>query len=299
MISRTWKRMALVVMPTIAVAIVAVTGAKADPILTVTNGEFTQYSGTTPGTSGDYFTNVMPTSWSGGGNLIFVTTSIQNPNSTYQQFGVNDPNLYIPVYGPTATVTASPSNPISNPIPGSNFVEADGNPTYEDSFSYQLSGLTVGQTYQLSFYEAFGQDSEDNGYFSGATTNQWIVALGTQGSSLQTPYIGGGYYSYYDTDSNASVTSPGVVNIASQSFSGWQQVTVNLTADASNDVLTFLAWGDGGNSANLPPMAFLDIGNNGAPAATPEPATLTLMAIGMVGFGAFRLRRRRSNLTTV
>src|SRR5580700_8172447 len=80
MISRTWKRMALVVMPTIAVAIVAVTGAKADPILTVTNGEFTQYSGTTPGTSGDYFTNVMPTSWSGGGNLIFVTTSIQNPN---------------------------------------------------------------------------------------------------------------------------------------------------------------------------------------------------------------------------
>jgi hypothetical protein len=293
LIRATWKRIALVAVPAIAVATVA---AQADPTLTVTNGEFLQYSGTTPGTNGDSFNNVNPTGWTAGnsgpgGSLIFITTA----NGT-QQVGVNDPNLYLPVYGPTTGVTASPTNAISNPIPGSNFVEADANPFYGNSFSYQLSGLTVDQTYQLSFFEAFGQQTG----FSGDMTNQWIVGLGAAGSQFVFDESNSSQYSYSYSDLTGSVTSPGVVNVPSGTFTGWQQVTVNLTADAPNDVLTFLAWGNNGSTANEPPIAFLDIGANGATASVPLPPAssggpLLLVVAGMLGFGAKKLRSRRSN----
>ena len=38
---------------------------------------------------------------------------------------------------------------------------------------------------------------------------------------------------------------------------GWNTTSVTLTANASTDVLSFLTWGDDGNTTNLPPMAFL------------------------------------------
>ena len=129
------------------VAIVAAADARADNI-TVTNGDFAQYSGTTPGTSGDSFTSVNPTGWSGGGGLIFVTNYA----------GVNNSGLYLPVYGPF------PDSPL-----GGNFVEADGNPNYASGFSYQLSGLTVGQTYTLSFFQAGGQQV---GFGNGLNTTE-------------------------------------------------------------------------------------------------------------------------------
>lgn len=297
MISRTLKRIALAALPVMLVAILVATPAQAD-VLTVTNGEFTQYSnnnGSVPGINpfsgfygpgSDQFQQVNPTGWVGGGGLIAITTA----NGT-QQIGVNNPNAYLQVYGPTPGVTASPTNPIPNPLPGSNFVEADGNPQFEDSFSYtQLSTLTVGKPYQLSFFVAYGQQTG----FTGDMTNQWVVALGKPGSSLLNNTT--------DTDSSASVTTTPLTSVASGHFSGWQQVTVTLTPDASNDVLTFLAWANNGSTINVPPIAFLDIGANGAvvnTSATPEPASLTLMVVGMFGFGAYRLRRRRSNSATV
>jgi hypothetical protein len=283
MICRTLKRNALVMMPAIAVALFAAANAQAQ-VLTVTNGNFSQYSGVTPGTNGDYFNSVNPTGWTGGGGLIFVNNYA----------GINNPNLYLPVWGPAAGVPASPSNPFpSSPI-GGNFVEADGNPLYEDSFSYQLHGLTPGTKYSLSFFQAAGQQS----YFYGATTNQWIVGLGVTGSVFNTTAIGGGFDQYAYSDVNGSVAATSLMSVPAEGVSPWEQVTVSLTADDPNDVLTFLAWGDNGNTANLPPIAFLDIGANGNAVTTPEPAGLSLMVIGMIGFGAYRLRRR-AKLTTI
>jgi hypothetical protein len=254
-----------------AVAIVAAADARAQS-LTVTNGDFAQYTGSVaPGTTNDYFNNVAPTGWTGGGGLIFVTNDA----------GVNNPNLYLQVYGPF------PNSPL-----GGNFVEADGNPLYENSFSYQLSGLTVGQTYSLSFFQAAGQQTT----FTGATTNQWIVGLGTSGFSVS--QIGNtAFDSYALGDANGSVAVSPLMSVASESYAPWEQVTVSLKADASNDLLTFLAWGDNGNTANLPPIAFLDIAANGA--AVPEPTSLALIVLGMVGVGAYRLHQRRSKPTTV
>jgi len=274
--------------PAIAMATV---GARADNILTVTNGDFSQYSGVAPGTNGDYFNSVNPTGWTGGGGLIFVTNYA----------GINNPNLYLPVYGPTAGQTASiPSNPFPNSPIGGNFVEADGNPSYEDSFSYQLSGLTVGETYSLSFFQAFGQQTG----FSSATTNQWIVGLGVPGSVFNTSAIGNGYDSYTYSDSKGSVATTPLANVPNEGISPWNQVTVSLKADASNDVLTFLAWGDNGSTVNVPPIAFLDIANNGAPSVVPLPKASAgclplLVVVGMLGLGAKRLRSKRANPATV
>ena len=45
----------------------------------------------------------------------------------------------------------------------------------------EITGLTPGTTYTLSFYQAGGQQQ---GFASGkATTEQWIVSLGTRGLS--------------------------------------------------------------------------------------------------------------------
>ena len=34
-------------------------------------------------------------------------------------------------------------------------------------------------------------------------------------------------------------------------------MSVTLTADAATETLSFMAWGDGGDTTNLPPIAFL------------------------------------------
>jgi hypothetical protein len=72
---------------------------------------------------------------------------------------------------------------------------------------------------------------------------------------------------------------------------GWQFVSVNLTADATNDFLSFLAWGNNGNTTNLPPIAFL-AGVNAPPGLTPEPASMAVLGVGLAGMGVVARRRR-------
>ena len=78
----------------------------------------------------------------------------------------------------------------------------------------------------------------------------------------------------------------------------WEAVSVNLTADATTDLLSFLAWGDNGNTTNLPPIAFLSGVNSPATlSGTPLPATLPLLGIGLVGLGGMLRRRRAKDAT--
>lgn len=281
-----------IVMALGAVAVVTAPGVRADT-LTVTNGDFHLYSNAPPGSFG----YVNPTGWTSGaagpgGSLIYVTNAA----------GINAGN-YLYVNGP-AGGQASPSNPFPAPPPGGNFVEADANPYYGNSFSYALSGLSVGTTYQLSFYQAGGQQP---GFGDGRdTTEQWIVSLGTAGLNVSestgpyNSYYGGNASVYSNPDSGASIVASPLMTTPSDRITPWQQVTVNLTADATSDVLSFLAWGDDGVTANLPPIAFLDIAENGqmGPPTAPAPASLTLLATGMLGIGAYRLRRR-ARLATI
>src|SRR6202035_2975144 len=131
---------------------VGVGPAFADPPLpNLTNLDFADYTGNNPK---DYFTHVDPTGWTGGSGLIFIAQNSPGHDATV---------------GPGATYFA-PSGGTIVPA-GGNYVEADGNPIYESGFNYKVTGLTVGTTYTLTFYQGASQWVG----FSGATTNQWVA----------------------------------------------------------------------------------------------------------------------------
>jgi hypothetical protein len=117
--------------------------AQANPVLPgLTNLDFLSYSGTNPK---DTFTNVNPTGWTGGSGLIFIATSGTSSADPNTPCG----STYLQTYGCPSTLPIGPYN----------VVEADGNPTFESGFNYALTGLTPGQTYTLSFYQAAGQQT--------------------------------------------------------------------------------------------------------------------------------------------
>jgi hypothetical protein len=121
-----------------------------------------------------------------------------------------------------------------------------------------ITGLVAGHTYTVGFDWAGAQQSG----FDGPTIEQWQVSLGGQTQSTS------------------------VVDLPNHGFSGWMHQTFSFTADNSSDVLSFLGQGTPGN----PPFALLD---GVTFSAAPEPATWTMMILGMGGMGAV-VRRRRS-----
>jgi hypothetical protein len=209
----------------------------------VTNGSFETTTGTGPK---DYFTSFNPTGWSGGTNLTFL----DGP-------GTADNGTYLSVYG--AFPNASPN--------GGNFVEADAAPSYSSAISQSISGLQIGQTYSLTFYQAAGQQTG----FTGPTTEEWAVTFGaTTQDSLQ-----------FSLNSTGADVGP------------WQLQTMTFVATSVIQTLSFLAVG---TPDGEPPIAFLD-GVDLEP--VPEPASLTLFSIGVLGVAAAARRRRAKRAETI
>jgi hypothetical protein len=245
--------------------------AKANVVLPVTNLEFNQFTGTfsAPKTQ---FNTAAPTGWSigSGGNLI----GVGNQGSETSSAGV------YAVYAGTG---------FSNTVPaGTNFFQADGNPIFESTIFQTIHGLTAGTTYDLQFQQAAGQQTG----FTGATTEQWKVFLGVGGIGTN---CGPNPCTVSGTNNNIEHDST-LMNTASQGITDWNNVTMSFTPQASNFlgngdiVLTFLAWGNGGSTINEPPTVFLEGVNT--PPVLPEPATLSVLGIGLLGLGGIKLRRR-------
>ena len=256
----------------------AAVGAQAD-VLPAQNLTFNQLTNPfNPANSQkDFFNSVQPLDWSvgtagAGGSLTYVG---QQGSEGFQG---GSGNVY-PVY-------TNPGFSVTVPA-GTNFFQADGNPEFENTIFQTISGLTAGTTYTLQFQQAAGQQTT----FTGDTTEQWKVFLGVGGIGVDcssNPCTVTGTADNIENDST-------LMNTPSQRNINWNSVTMSFTPTAAelssgSAVLTFLAWGDGGNTTNLPPTVFLE-GVNTTPVPTPEPSTWAMMILGFLGLG-FMGRRR-------
>lgn len=230
------------------IAIAALAAAMAVPasaaVELVTNGSFEDNS--VPVNGKEKFATSSVTGWSGGKNLTFIAAPGTADNTS----------LYLAVYGPF---------PATSPD-GGDFVLADGDPSFSGAFWQTISGLTVGKTYELNFWQAAGQQYT----FTGPTTERWQVTFGddTQYSSLFSLPQGG--------------------------VGPWEKQTMLFTATSASQVLTFLAQGTPGGA---PPISFLDgVSLKEVVPGVPEPATWAMM---LLGFGAVGFAARRRSATIV
>jgi hypothetical protein len=272
------RKSASVALAAVGLSLGLAAGAQADVVLPVQNLQFNEFDGTfsAPKTQ---FQAAAPTGWSTGAASNQNLIGVGNQGSETIYTGVYD------VYAGSG---------FSNTVPaGTKFYQADGNPTFESTIFQTISGLSAGTTYTLQFQQAAGQQ---NG-FSGATTEQWKVFLGVGGIGTD---CANNPCSVTGTDGNIENDST-LMNTASESNVDWNNVMMSFTPTSDDFlqngdiVLTFLAWGNGGSTANEPPTVFLE-GVNTTPIPSPEPATLSVLGAGLVGIaGAVRRRRGKRN----
>jgi hypothetical protein len=143
---------------------------------------------------------------------------------------------------------------------GGNFVALDGDGGYNGAITQTVTGLTVGQTYTLTFDWAAAQYADR----TGATTEQIQYSLGGQ------------------------TFSTAIVDNASAGSNGWFTESHTFTANNTSEVLSFLSVG---TPSGLPPVALLD--GVSLTGGVPEPATWAMMLVGFGGLGALLRQRRR------
>jgi hypothetical protein len=215
--------------------------------------------------------NMMQLVTNGSFENTVPTSSFQIDNSNLPGWSISDAtiNSVACVVFPGTSTT----NPCGLPIvfdggstspDGGNFVAIDGGSQYTATLSQTLTGLTMGQVYNVTFYMATSQIS---GY-SGDTTDNWVVSFGSQ------------------TQNSTTVINP------SQTTTGWISQSLNFTADNTSDVLSFLA---AGTPNSEPPMLFLDGVSVLGQSSAPEPGTYALMIFGLAGiFVAARRMKKRT-----
>jgi hypothetical protein len=205
------------------------------------------YTGGTTAANGQGITG-WTVGGTGGGYGIYFFAGNASTVSALNQWGSN--SEMIPAnYTSAPGYTADPD--------GGQFVALDGDPTIATTISQAISGLTIGQWYNVSFFWA-GTELQSR---TGATTESVQVTLGTGSQTTK------------------------VVNTVAQGFNGWYAQTFSYKATATNETLTFMAVG---TPAGLPPLVLLD---GVSMFSTPEPTSLAMLGLGIALFGVARLRR--------
>lgn len=150
-----------------------------------------------------------------------------------------------------------------SPDGGYYFVD-DGAIAYRVGLKQDISGLTIGENYDLSFYYAFGQEACSGNWCNGATVQSWNVGFGSD------------FYNTPDTW------------VAEHGFSGWRQSTRSFTATSTMQTLQFWAIGPSGQ----PPMALLDGVSLMGPPVPAVPGPLPALGLGATFAWSARMRKR-------
>lgn len=174
------------------------------------------------------------------------------------------PGGFYPLYGPGNGF----NNGFVAPPGGGNFLAADGEATYTAPISQTITGLTPGVRYALTFDWAGNEFLDGSSLpYNGPLSIDWQVSLGSQ-----------------------TFTTP-VQNYTSHGFTGWMTQTFFYTATGTSETLSFLAQG---TPDGLPPVALLD----DVSLQVPEPASWSLLVLGIAGIGVLARKRLRSAATT-
>ena len=252
--------------------------AEAGPNL-VQNGDFSQTTGA--------LQTLNTTTFSGGeidDNYIYSgdLTSWSSPNTAPYQGAYN---LYYFGLANDKTTNADArfnengqflnANFTGNSPDGGAFMALDGDPNFTGPLEQTINGLTIGRTYELSYWAG--------GELADRTNFQTVQPTGSFGSStFATPVY-----------TNANQSPPNPANTPG-SFSGWMLETFYFTATQTSETLSFLA--NGTPAANLPPFALLD---GVSVTDVPEPSTWAMMLVGFAGLGYAAYRRRRTPVAIV
>jgi Protein of unknown function (DUF642) len=241
----------------IALSLTSIQQARA--IEFVTNGGFAQNNATAASAYlGNTNNDVTVTGWDFG---LIKGDSPSHPDNGYNFLVSDGTTLFTNAaaqgnapYG-GLTLYGNPGQTVNSADGSGWYIAADG--WYDNaSISQNLTGLTVGDTYTLTFSQAYGQQTG----FVGDETMFFKVGFG------------------------GSTQNSTTMNITSaQPVSGWNQQTMSFVADDTTQLLSFLASG----TRDVPPFALLSgvsvQGNNTAAVPEPEDYIGTLMGMGFVG----------------
>jgi len=195
-----------------------------------------------------------------GYNFVYLPNTADTTGATGQ--------ATVKLWGPDNGGTNAAALPLCAPQAGActassgNYVGADG--AYEVSaISQTVTNLHAGEKVAVSFAWAGAQQSG----FTGPTTDDWTVSLGTV------------------SPSNPSQTT-NLLSLPTEGASGWMNQTFTFIATSSSEVLSFLATG---TPTGQPPFALLA---SVSVTNVPEPASWAIMLTGMAGLIGIARRRR-------
>jgi hypothetical protein len=248
--------------PRIALALIAVVAASPAfaTVNLVTNGDFTD------------LTNGLGqiTNWNAQSLNTNITSAVGWTTSGYNQvIAVADQGVTTQYGAGNFSLwdQANASNGWNGKAPAGNILALDGD-YYTGPVWQTLTGLTSGDKYVVNFNYAFAQQQS----FYGPTIQSLSV------------YVGENIWNHSASMQTANY------NLPSQGFSGWSDGKLTFTANASSEVLSFLAHGN----VQVPPFAL--VSEVSVSSGVPEPSTWALMIVGFAGlaFAGRRSSRRKA-----